>query len=286
MITGGVGGARDRRQLDGSSCDGCDICYESCNGDCDDACDCNGFLGWGGCNSCDDGCDTSCDTGCDGGCDSSCNSCSGAACNTGMYGTPSECNRSPATAVGSAGCSTCTNKPANSAYTGVSTTSTCPYVCSADFYRSGTSCLPCSSCSGASSYQVSDCQAGGETNNRVCATRSLCIVQPTVCDGSYSGTMLHVSENNLGGSLPTQLATLTALTSIQLHKNSLSGSLPTQLGSLTALTSMVLGWNSLSGSLPTQLGALTVLTWMHLTANGLSGSLPTQLGALTVLDEM
>ncbi len=123
-------------------------------------------------------------------CDSSCNSCSGAVCNTGKYGTPSECNRSPAT--GSSGCSTCTNKPANSAYTGVSTTSICPYMCSAGFFRSGSSCLPCSSCSGASSYQVSDCQVGGETNNRVCAIPFLCIVAPTVCDGSYSSTVLCV----------------------------------------------------------------------------------------------
>eukprot|EP00964_Phaeocystis_antarctica_P059669 scaffold35460_cov62-Phaeocystis_antarctica.AAC.1 len=41
------------------------------------------------------------------------------------------------------GCSTCTNKPANSAYTGGSTTNTCPYVCNGGSYRSGSSCQAC-----------------------------------------------------------------------------------------------------------------------------------------------
>ena len=90
-----------------------------------------------------------------------------------VAGRPSICNRSPAT--GNTGCSPCNNKPANSAYVytsgynGGQTGMTCPYVCSAGFYRSGSSCPACTTCSGTSSYQVSDCQAGGESNNRVCA---------------------------------------------------------------------------------------------------------------------
>jgi hypothetical protein len=63
--------------------------------------------------------------------------------------------------LATSGCSTCTNKPANSAYTGGSTTNTCPYVCSAGFYRSGSSCQACTTCSGTTSYPVSGCQAGG-----------------------------------------------------------------------------------------------------------------------------
>ena len=159
------------------------------------SCNCDGFFG----GSCD--CDSPDTQRCQytTSCDYSCNSCSGAACNTGKYGTPSECNRSPAT--GSVGCSTCTNKPANSAYTGGSTTNACPYVCNAGFYRSGLAaycmnllscCTACTTCSGASSYQVSDCQADGESNDRVCAIPSLCVVEPAACNGSYIGTVLCV----------------------------------------------------------------------------------------------
>jgi hypothetical protein len=70
-ITGGVDGARDRRQLAPAGCFSCD---ESCDGSCDHACDHDVF--GGGCDSdCDSDCDASCDaleSSCDSGCDEHC----------------------------------------------------------------------------------------------------------------------------------------------------------------------------------------------------------------------
>ena len=174
---------------------GCYSCDSFFGGDCDNYC--NEYEALGSSCACDSG--SYATTGCDSGCTSGCP----ASCAVGDYGaaehvtrgpravaespnnsrprrtpghpppsharvagTPSLCNSSGAV---TGGCSTCSNRPANSTYTNVSATSTCPYACSAGFYRSGSTCPACTSCSGTSSYMVSDCQAGGEANDRVCA---------------------------------------------------------------------------------------------------------------------
>ena len=89
------------------------------------------------------------------------------------------------------GCAACTNKPSDSTYTDVSTTGpNCSFVCDAGFYRTvaggSTVCLACTYCWNwgvfANSpmfvgiaegplwgnYVVSECQEGGDANDRVC----------------------------------------------------------------------------------------------------------------------
>jgi phosphodiesterase/alkaline phosphatase D-like protein/Leucine-rich repeat (LRR) protein len=99
-------------------------------------------------------------------------------------------------------------------------------------------------------------------------------------------TNLDLSYNNLSGSIPPALGSLTQLTNLDLSGNSLSGSIPPALGSLTQLTSLNLYGNSLSGSIPVELGTLVNLTTLNLDYNSLSGSLPTQIGNLTQLTDL
>ena len=94
---------------------------------------------------------------------------------------------------------------------------------------------------------------------------------------------LYLYNNQLSGSIPTQLGSLTNLTDLDLDTNQLSGSIPTQLGNLTNLQYLNLNGNLLSGSIPSELGNLTNLTNLHLGNNQLSGSIPSQLGNLTNL---
>ena len=88
------------------------------------------------------------------------------------------------------------------------------------------------------------------------AAGTVCSYEPTACDGTFGGTDLYLHGRGLGGSVPSQLGRLTALTTLALHGNRLSGSLPSQLGLLTALTTLYLHGNDLGGSLPSQLGRL------------------------------
>ena len=69
------------------------------------------------------------------------------------------------------------------------------------------------------------------------------------------------SDNNeLTGSVPTQLGRLQLYDVIYLYQNALSSTIPTQLGSYSLLeTSFYLNTNEFTGPIPTQLGQLTSL---------------------------
>ncbi len=61
---------------------------------------------------------------------------------------------------------------------------------------------------------------------------------------------LHLSSNQLIGTVPVELADLTTLRSLDLGGNQLNGSIPTELGSLTNLNFLLLRNNQLSGDIP------------------------------------
>jgi len=97
-------------------------------------------------------------------------------------------------------------------------------------------------------------------------------------------TVLVLPDSQLTGSIPTELANLTNLTVLDLSNNQLTGSIPTELGNLTNLTNLNLSNNQLTGSIPTELGNLTNLTNLNLSNNQLTGSIPTGLTNLSSLD--
>ena len=104
-----------------------------------------------------------------------------------------------------------------------------------------------------------------------------------ITNGSGSVTALDLPGNNLSGTLPAALGTLTNLTTLDLSDNGLSGMLP-DLSSLTSLTALNLGDNQLSGTIPDWLSSLTGLTTLNLGDNRLTGPIPDALGILTQLD--
>ena len=106
---------------------------------------------------------------------------------------------------------------------------------------------------------------------------------PTSIGGLDALTYLELGFNALTGSIPSSLGGLTRLTYLDLFGNSLSGSIPSSLGGLTGLTALWLYGNSLSGSIPTSLGGLTGLSTLNLSFNSLSGSIPSSLEGLTRL---
>ena len=96
-------------------------------------------------------------------------------------------------------------------------------------------------------------------------------------------TRLALSINNLAGTIPADLGSLSELTVLDLDFNELTGSIPTELGSLSELTLLELYGNDLSGAIPTELGSLSNLTRLSLGANELTGGIPTELGSLSNL---
>ena len=97
---------------------------------------------------------------------------------------------------------------------------------------------------------------------------------------------LHLSQNQLSGSIPSQIGNLSQLKELLLHYNQLTGSIPSQLGNLSQLYWLLLSFNQLSGSIPISFDGLSNLEWLNLSSNQLSGSIPSQLGNLTKLKEL
>jgi hypothetical protein len=97
---------------------------------------------------------------------------------------------------------------------------------------------------------------------------------------------LYLSNNQLVGSIPSSISSLTSLTSLHLAQNQLTGSIPPEIWHMTNLTVLNLGTNQLSGSIPSTIDNLANLKSLALDNNQLSGSIPSTIGNLASLDEM
>ena len=80
--------------------------------------------------------------------------------------------------------------------------------------------------------------------------------------------------NNLSGTLPPDLGSISQLQTLTLKHNQISGGIPPQLGNLSSLEFFDLGFNQLTGSIPPELGNLSNLFVIELDNNQLSGKIP------------
>ena len=102
-------------------------------------------------------------------------------------------------------------------------------------------------------------------------------------DANGRVTALELPGNNLSGTLPAALGTLTSLTTLDLSDNRLSETIP-DLSALNQLQDLYLGDNQLSGTIPDWLGSLTGLQDLSLRDNRLTGPIPEDWDALNQLD--
>jgi len=108
-------------------------------------------------------------------------------------------------------------------------------------------------------------------------------------EGAWHGITLegnHVNRidfinNNLNGTLPSELQNLGYLNSLALEGNDyLTGNIPPAIGNITSLQQLVLSHNQLTGSIPVELANLTNLIYFSLATNQLTGTIPTELSNL------
>eukprot|EP00762_Andalucia_godoyi_P007138 ANDGO_01823.mRNA.1 putative leucine-rich repeat receptor-like protein kinase At1g35710 len=108
-----------------------------------------------------------------------------------------------------------------------------------------------------------------------------------VCDaatGRIVEIVLH--SNQLNGSIPESLGTLSKLQQLDLSLNLLTGSIPESLGTLSQLQYLDLNSNQLEGSIPSLLGKFSLLQYLDLSSNQLTGSIPQSLGNLSQLQNL
>ena len=99
-------------------------------------------------------------------------------------------------------------------------------------------------------------------------------------------TSLGLRDNQLTGTIPAELGSLTNLTRLTLNDNQLTGTIPAELARLSNLTDLGLSYNQLTGTIPAELGSLTNLTRLTLNDNQLTGTIPAELGSLTKLTSL
>lgn len=92
-------------------------------------------------------------------------------------------------------------------------------------------------------------------------------------------TSIVLKSQNLVGTLPREMGSLTFLQEIDLTRNFLSGTIPDEWAVLPLVNVSLLG-NNLSGKIPSWIGNITSLTNLALEANQFTGSLPKEIGYL------
>jgi hypothetical protein len=104
-----------------------------------------------------------------------------------------------------------------------------------------------------------------------------------ICTGS-NVTTIDLEANNLTGTLP-DLTALTNLSVLDLSDNFIGGTIPASLGSLKNLTYLDIDNNQLTGAIPAQLGGATKLNTLSLEENQLT-SVPGEIGNLELLQRL
>ena len=96
-------------------------------------------------------------------------------------------------------------------------------------------------------------------------------------------TRINLTQNNLTGTIPSELGNLSNLKRLDFRVNNLTGTIPPELGDLDSLLDLWLSSNDLTGTIPSELGNLGSLLALSLSKNDLDGTIPPELGDLDSL---
>lgn len=99
-------------------------------------------------------------------------------------------------------------------------------------------------------------------------------------------TYINLQANHLEGSLPSELAHLRDLASLQFQDNSLLGSIPVTLSKLDRLHTLFLDGNFFTGALPSDIGHLKRIQAIDVSNNSLQGKIPDSIGEAATLKDL
>lgn len=106
------------------------------------------------------------------------------------------------------------------------------------------------------------------------------------CNENNEVITISLENNNLLGSIPTQLALLDHLSRFELDENGITGTIPTEIGRLRNLTRIFVENNQISGSIPSEIGQLSRLKFIDIPFNQLTGKIPSEVGYLISLERI
>ena len=97
---------------------------------------------------------------------------------------------------------------------------------------------------------------------------------------------LDLLNNNLTGTLPSEIGQLPNIRGLDLTENRITGPIPPEIGQLRSLQDLIMLNNQLTGEIPPEIGQLGNLATLHLDNNQLSGSIPPEIGNMNSLQFM
>jgi hypothetical protein len=97
-------------------------------------------------------------------------------------------------------------------------------------------------------------------------------------------SLLLTDENNLVGTVPDEIISLTGLQEIDLDQNSLAGTIPDEVGNMPNLVSIDVDDNDFTGTIPESIYNSPILVTVDLDTNNLVGTLDTRIGMVSRLD--
>ncbi len=130
------------------------------------------------------------------------------------------------------------------------------------------------------------CTDGSHWNHTWDTTQPVSTWYGVSLDQNGKVTALYLNDNNLNGTIPSEIGNLTNLQYLYLNNNQLRGFIPSEIGNLSNLQWLYLDYNQLSGYIPSEIGNLTNLQWLYLNNNQLSGPIPSEIGDLANLQKL
>lgn len=97
---------------------------------------------------------------------------------------------------------------------------------------------------------------------------------------------LFLNHNQLSSAIPPEMANLQNLEKLYLHHNQLTGNIPSEIGNLSHLQHLILTANQLDGNLPSALGNLQNIELLYISSNQIEGEIPPELGDLNTLEQL
>lgn len=97
------------------------------------------------------------------------------------------------------------------------------------------------------------------------------------CDSYGRVTRVNFSDNELTGSIPSEIRFLYEIETLNLSNNSIVGTIPEELYGLKTLQRIYLYQNKLRGTISSSIGKLNSLQYLHLSHNSLTGRIPSEI---------
>lgn len=112
------------------------------------------------------------------------------------------------------------------------------------------------------------------TESRYLSEAHECKWFQTYCSEDNVLRELLLYENNLKGSIPTEIAQLSKLRRLRLNANKLTSTLPSELGQMKHLADLEVHGNELEGTFPPEIFELDTLQLLNIAINRFTGTIP------------